>query len=165
MEVVQLFGQGQPGDNGGLSVFVYEDIVGVDVAYLLFEQFELITRSDQVVQDVPDLSLVEVLVEVVAVLYLTAEDELELGVGYLTVNKGEYLWESIAPAHACLFEGLGLGYQEELMAFSVVDFLELVDPAFVLVLFDDVACDLHFGDFLSFPVLVLLTEFKDPNGA
>ena len=51
------------------------------------------------------------------------------------------------------------------MSFGVVDFLELVDPEFILFFFEDVAGDLHFGELFYFTVLGFLTDFKDPDRA
>ena len=50
----------------------------MDVADLLFEQFELVTRTNQVVKHVPNLSLVKVFTQVVPVLNFATEHELKL---------------------------------------------------------------------------------------
>ena len=55
----------------------------MDVPYFLLQQLEFVPRPHQIVQHVPDLGLVEVLVQVVAVLNLAAQHKFKLRVQYL----------------------------------------------------------------------------------
>ena len=50
----------------------------MDVADLLFQQFELVSRTNQVVKHVPNLSLVKVFTQVVSVLDFATEHKLKL---------------------------------------------------------------------------------------
>ena len=55
----------------------------MDVADLLFQQFELVTRTNQVVKHVPNLSLVKVFTQVVPVLDFATEHKLKLRIDNL----------------------------------------------------------------------------------
>lgn len=76
-----------------------------------------------------------------------------------------YFGKPIAPTESRLLKGLGLRYEEQFLPLGVIDFLQLVYPLVVLVLFEDIASDLHLGDFFDFAVFALLTDFEHPDGA
>jgi hypothetical protein len=75
-----------------------------------------------------------------------------------------YFGKPIAPAKPRLLKGLGLRHEEKFLPLSVVDFLQLIYPLFVLVLFEHIASDLHLGDFFDFAVFALLTDFEHSDG-
>ena len=76
-----------------------------------------------------------------------------------------YFGKPIAPTKPRLFKGLGLRHKEQLLPLGVVDFLQLVYPLVVLVLFEHIASDLHLGDFFGLAVFAFLTHLEDPDGA
>ena len=49
--------------------------VRVNISNFLLQNFKFVPSPDQIVQDVPNLSLVKIFVEVVPVFYLTAQNE------------------------------------------------------------------------------------------
>lgn len=71
-----------------MAVFIDQDVIGVDVTDLFVPKLKLIACTNQVVEYVPNLCLVEVFAEVVAILYLTAENKLEFVVCDLCYDDG-----------------------------------------------------------------------------
>lgn len=76
-----------------------------------------------------------------------------------------YFSKPIASTESRLLKGLGLRHEEQFLSLSVVDFLQLVYPLVVLVLFEHIASDLHLGDFFDLAVFAFLTDFEHPDGA
>jgi hypothetical protein len=62
-------------NDGSLSVLVDQNVIGVDVPYFLLQYFKFIPCPYQIVEYIPNLCLVEILVETVSVFYLTAQYE------------------------------------------------------------------------------------------
>ena len=83
----------------------------MNIAYFLVPELKLITCTYKVVKYVPDLCLIEELVEVVTVSDLTAEDEFELVVSDLKL-EGIYLSYTATTAKTGFLKDVLLWYEE-----------------------------------------------------
>lgn len=82
--VVRLFTRdGDSADDLYLAALVDQDVSGVHVADLLLEVLKLAACSDDVVEQVPDLSLKEILSQALTVGHLGLEHKLIVVVGEL----------------------------------------------------------------------------------
>ena len=73
LEIVKLSRCRTCGYDFDLSIVVNEDIIGMQIAYFFLYSFELVSGSDHIVKEVPDLSFLKKAVEFESILYFALE--------------------------------------------------------------------------------------------